>query len=79
MGNVPKRGSDADWEYTVDVQEGTEITYKYVKGNSWDQEGLADHTPYDKEDDDISYYGYGAEGTDLKVVVKNQRKQQNDG
>ena len=62
----------ADWEYTVDVQEGTEITYKYVKGNSWDQEGLADHTPYDKTDDDISYYGYGAQGTDLKVVVKNQ-------
>ncbi|WP_064093060.1 pullulanase X25 domain-containing protein [Rossellomorea aquimaris] len=62
----------ADWEYTTEVQEGTEITYKYVKSNSWDQEGLSDHTPYDKTDDDISLYGYGAPGTDLKVVVKNQ-------
>ncbi|WP_243385658.1 alpha-amylase family glycosyl hydrolase [Bacillus kexueae] len=61
-----------NWEYTVEVQEGTEITYKYVKGNSWDQEGLADHTPYDNNDDDISFYGYGAPGTDLKVVVKNE-------
>lgn len=61
-----------DWEYTVEVQEGTEITYKYVKGNSWDQEGLADHTPNNRTDDDISYYGYGAIGTDMKVVVQNQ-------
>nr|WP_233143926.1 alpha-amylase family glycosyl hydrolase [Lottiidibacillus patelloidae] len=62
----------ADWEYTVEVQEGTEITYKYVKGGSWDQEGLADHTRNDQTDDDVSYYGYGAIGTDLKVVVQNQ-------
>ena len=61
-----------DWEYTTEVQEGTEITYKYVKGGSWDQEGLADHTPYDSTDDDISYYGFGAPGTDLKVVVTNE-------
>ncbi|MCA1032042.1 amylopullulanase [Bacillus timonensis] len=62
----------ADWEYTVEVQEGTEITYKYVKGGSWDQEGLPDHTRNDRSDDDVSYYGYGAIGTDLKVVVQNQ-------
>ncbi len=61
-----------DWEYTVDMQVGEVLTYKYVKGNSWDQEGLADHTPYDSTDDDISYYGYGAPGTDMKVVVENQ-------
>ncbi|KAA0548562.1 amylopullulanase [Bacillus sp. BGMRC 2118] len=62
----------ADWEYTVDVQEGTEITYKYVKNGSWDQEGLADHTPNDRSDDDMSYYGYGAIGSDMKVIVENQ-------
>ncbi len=61
-----------DWEYKVEVQEGTEITYKYVKNGSWDQEGLADHTPTDRNDDDISYYGYGAIGTDMKIVVQNQ-------
>lgn len=61
-----------DWEYKVELQEGTELVYKYVKGGSWDQEGLADHTPYDKTDDDISNYGYGASGTDMKVVVQNQ-------
>ncbi len=61
-----------DWEYTVDMQVGEVLTYKYVKGNSWDQEGLADHTPDDPTDDDISYYGYGAPGTDLKVIVENQ-------
>jgi glycosidase len=62
----------ADWEFTTEVQAGTEITYKYVKNGDWDQEGLADHTPFDPTDDDISYYGYGAPGTDLKVVVENQ-------
>ncbi len=61
-----------DWEYTVDMQVGEVLTYKYVKGNSWDKEGLADHTPDDPTDDDISYYGYGAPGTDLKVIVENQ-------
>lgn len=61
-----------DWEHTVEMQVGEVLTYKYVKGNSWDQEGLADHTPYDPNDDDISYYGYGAPGTDMKVVVENQ-------
>ncbi|RBW68941.1 amylopullulanase [Bacillus taeanensis] len=61
-----------DWEITKELQEGTVITYKYVKGESWDQEGLADHTRNDKSDDDMSFYGYGAEGTDLQVVVENQ-------
>jgi hypothetical protein len=61
-----------DWEYTVTVQDGTAITYKYVKGESWDREGLTDHTPGDSTDDDISYYGYGAIGTDLSIVVQNQ-------
>ncbi|MCD7036679.1 amylopullulanase [Metabacillus sp. GX 13764] len=61
-----------DWEYTIDAQEGTELTYKYVKGNSWDQEGLPDHTPGDKTDDDVSLYGFGATGTDMKVIVQNQ-------
>lgn len=61
-----------DWEYTAYIQDGTPITYKYVKGNSWDQEGLADHTPSNLSDDDISLYGYGAPGTDLSVVVTNQ-------
>ncbi|MFZ3589018.1 hypothetical protein ACOI1C_06970 [Bacillus sp. DJP31] len=61
-----------DWEYKVEVQEGTEITYKYVKNGSWDQEGLTDHTPNDRNDDDISYYGFGAFGTDMKIVVQNQ-------
>ncbi|WP_349408450.1 alpha-amylase family glycosyl hydrolase [Pseudalkalibacillus sp. SCS-8] len=61
-----------DWEYTVEMQVGEVLTYKYVKGNSWDQEGLADHTPDDPTDDDVSYYGYGAIGTDLKVVVENE-------
>jgi glycosidase len=61
-----------DWEYTTELEEGTEITYKYVKGGSWDQEGLADHTPNNPNDDDVSFYGYGAIGTDLKVVVQNE-------
>ncbi|MCP8969339.1 pullulanase X25 domain-containing protein [Ectobacillus ponti] len=61
-----------DWEYTVELQEGTEVTYKYVKGSSWDQEGLPDHTPGNAGDDDVSLYGYGAIGTDMKVIVQNQ-------
>ena len=63
-----------DWQYTVEVQEGTEITYKYVKAGSWDQEGLAHHRPYKIHEDkeDISYYGVGKIGTDLKVVIQNQ-------
>ncbi|KAF6509688.1 Maltodextrin glucosidase [Geobacillus stearothermophilus] len=61
-----------DWQFTVEVQEGETITYKYVKGGSWDQEGLADHTREDDNDDDVSYYGYGAIGTDLKVTVHNE-------
>ncbi|WP_273831820.1 alpha amylase N-terminal ig-like domain-containing protein [Guptibacillus sedimenti] len=61
-----------DWEIQKSFPEGTILTYKYVKGESWDQEGLADHTRNDKSDDDVSYYGYGAEGTDLKVTVTNQ-------
>ncbi|MFF2877670.1 alpha-amylase family glycosyl hydrolase [Gottfriedia sp. NPDC057991] len=61
-----------DWEYTVELEEGTEITYKYTRDNTWDHEGLADHTPTDSSDDDISYYGYGATGTDMKIVVSNQ-------
>lgn len=61
-----------DWEYTTELEEGTEITYKYARDNSWDHEGLADHTPQDSSDDDISYYGYGAPGTDMKIVVTNQ-------
>ncbi|MGG1676129.1 alpha-amylase family glycosyl hydrolase [Neobacillus sp. NRS-1170] len=61
-----------DWEYTVELEEGTELIYKYTRDNSWDQEGLADHTPSDSSDDDISYYGYGAPGTDMKVIVTNQ-------
>ncbi|WP_142288222.1 alpha-amylase family glycosyl hydrolase [Bacillus sp. EAC] len=61
----------ADWEYTVEVQEGTDITYKYVRGGTWDQEGLPDHTPNITTDDDISLYGYGAIGTDMKITVHN--------
>ncbi|WP_054752853.1 alpha-amylase family glycosyl hydrolase [Piscibacillus salipiscarius] len=61
-----------DWQYTVEAQVGEVITYKYVRDGSWDREGLADHTPEDPNDDDISYYGYGAEGTDLQIVVENQ-------
>ncbi|WLD92769.1 alpha-amylase family glycosyl hydrolase [Alkalihalobacillus sp. AL-G] len=61
-----------DWEYTVEMQVGEVLTYKYARDGSWDKEGLADHTPYDATDDDISYYGYGAPGTDLKVIVENQ-------
>jgi len=61
-----------DWQFTTEVQEGETITYKYVKGGSWDQEGLADHTREDNGDDDVSYYGYGAIGTDLKVTVHNE-------
>ncbi|MCA0987105.1 alpha amylase N-terminal ig-like domain-containing protein [Guptibacillus algicola] len=61
-----------DWELTKTFPEGTVLTYKYAKGESWDQEGLADHTRSDKTDDDVSYYGYGAIGTDLSVTVTNQ-------
>lgn len=61
----------ADWEYTVELQEGTEITYKYVRGGTWDQEGLPDHTPNITTDDDISLYGYGAIGSDMKITVRN--------
>jgi hypothetical protein len=61
-----------DWEYTAELEEGTELTYKYTRDNTWDHEGLADHTPANHTDDDISYYGYGAEGTDMKIVVTNQ-------
>jgi len=61
-----------DWEYTIELQDGEEFTYKYVKNESWDQEGLADHTPGNPTDDDVSYYGYGAVGTDLKIIVQNQ-------
>ncbi|WP_270180343.1 alpha amylase N-terminal ig-like domain-containing protein [Alkalihalobacillus sp. CinArs1] len=62
----------ADWELTKTFPEGTILTYKYAKGESWDQEGLADHTRSDKTDDDVSYYGYGAIGTDLSITVTNQ-------
>ncbi|MGP4073717.1 alpha-amylase family glycosyl hydrolase [Piscibacillus sp. B03] len=61
-----------DWQYTVQAQVGEVITYKYVRDGSWDREGLADHTRENPTDDDISYYGYGAEGTDLQLVVENQ-------
>ncbi|WP_244527511.1 alpha amylase N-terminal ig-like domain-containing protein [Lihuaxuella thermophila] len=61
-----------DYEYTIEALEGEVITYKYVKNASWDQEGLADHTPNNPSDDDVSYYGYGAPGTDLQIVVNNQ-------
>nr|WP_275580276.1 alpha-amylase family glycosyl hydrolase [Bacillus mesophilus] len=61
-----------DYEYTVEAEEGEVLTYKYVKNGTWDQEGLADHTPLNPNDDDISYYGYGAQGTDLSVVVTNE-------
>jgi glycosidase len=61
-----------DYEYTVEMPEGESITYKYVKNGTWDQEGLADHTPANPNDDDVSLYGYGAIGTDLNIVVTNQ-------
>ncbi|MFC7440442.1 alpha-amylase family glycosyl hydrolase [Laceyella putida] len=61
-----------DFEYTTELPEGEQITYKYVKGGSWEQEGLADHTPNQPDDDDVSYYGYGATGTDLHLTVTNQ-------
>ncbi|RFU66511.1 alpha-amylase family glycosyl hydrolase [Bacillus sp. V59.32b] len=61
-----------DYEYTIEAQEGEVLTYKYVKDGSWDKEGLADHTPSNPIDDDISYYGYGAQGTDMSIVVSNQ-------
>jgi hypothetical protein len=61
-----------DWEYTEELEEGTELTYKYTRDSTGDHEGLADHTPANHTDDDISYYGYGAEGTDMKIVVTNQ-------
>lgn len=61
-----------NWQFTTEVQAGTQITYKYVKNNTWDQEGLADHTRYDQTDDDISFYGFGTTGTDLTVTVENQ-------
>ncbi|WNB92369.1 alpha-amylase family glycosyl hydrolase [Bacillus sp. NEB1478] len=61
-----------DYEYTFEAQEGEVITYKYAKNSSWDQEGLADHTPGNSNDDDISLYGYGAPGTDMNFVVTNQ-------
>lgn len=61
-----------DYEYTVEAQEGEVLTYKYVKNGTWDQEGLPDHTAANPNDDDVSYYGYGAQGTDLSIVVSNQ-------
>lgn len=61
-----------DYEYTIEAQEGEVLTYKYVKNSTWDQEGLADHTPANPNDDDVSYYGYGAPGTDLSIIVTNQ-------
>ncbi|WP_059350064.1 alpha amylase N-terminal ig-like domain-containing protein [Bacillus coahuilensis] len=61
-----------DWEITKTIPEGTVVSYKFTKGESWDQEGLADHTRNDKTDDDVSYYGYGAIGTEMKVTVENQ-------
>ncbi|MBS4196254.1 alpha-amylase family glycosyl hydrolase [Lederbergia citri] len=62
----------SDYEYTIEALEGEELTYKYVKNGTWDQEGLADHTPANPNDDDVSYYGYGAPGTDLSITVTNQ-------
>lgn len=61
-----------DFEFTTEAQEGETLTYKYVKGGSWDQEALPDHTPDNPNDDDVSYYGYGAMGTDMQIVVTNQ-------
>lgn len=61
-----------DFEFTTEAQEGETLTYKYVKGGSWDQEALPDHSPSDPNDDDVSYYGYGAMGTDMQIVVTNQ-------
>lgn len=65
--------TSTDWEYTTFIQDGTSITYKYAKNKTWNEEGLADHTPNDSTlDNDVSYYGYGAEGTDLNVLITNQ-------
>ncbi|WP_245920677.1 alpha amylase N-terminal ig-like domain-containing protein [Melghirimyces profundicolus] len=61
-----------DYEYTIEAREGEVLSYKYVKNNSWDQEGLADHTPNNPNDDDVSYYGYGSTETNLEAVVTNQ-------
>ncbi|MDC3418478.1 alpha amylase N-terminal ig-like domain-containing protein [Aquibacillus salsiterrae] len=65
-----------DWQFTKEFQEGTQLTYKYVKNGSWDEEGLADHTPNDKSDDDVSFYGYGAIGTEMQVTVTNEGNNQ---
>ncbi|WP_124727262.1 alpha amylase N-terminal ig-like domain-containing protein [Staphylospora marina] len=61
-----------DYTFTTEIPEGETITYKYVKNGTWDQEGLADHTPHIPDDDDVSLYGYGAIGTDLNITVTNQ-------
>ncbi|WP_417624757.1 alpha-amylase family glycosyl hydrolase [Paenactinomyces guangxiensis] len=61
-----------DYEYTIEAQEGEVLSYKYVKGGTWEQEGLADHTPNNPNDDDVSYYGYGATDTNLQIIVTNQ-------
>ncbi|HET7580327.1 MAG TPA: alpha-amylase family glycosyl hydrolase [Bacillales bacterium] len=61
-----------DWSYSVKLPVGTKISYKYARGNSWDHEGLADHTPNDPNDDDVSYYGYGSTNTNLAVTVRNE-------
>ena len=59
-----------DYTFTTKLQAGTEILYKYVRGHTWDKEGLAVHKG--QGTDDVSYYGYGATGTDLHVIIENQ-------
>lgn len=59
-----------DYTYTMEIEPGREIYYKYVRNNTWDNEGLAVHGGQGLED--ISYYGYGAAGTDLHIIVENQ-------
>jgi glycosidase len=61
-----------DWQYTVQIQDGEEISYKYVKESSWDQEALTIHNIINPDPEDISYYGVGNEGTNMRVVVENQ-------
>ncbi|WP_094551789.1 alpha-amylase family glycosyl hydrolase [Petroclostridium xylanilyticum] len=58
-----------DYTFTIKLKAGTEVYYKYVRNNSWDREGLALHRG---ETEDVSYYGYGAPGTDLHIIVQNQ-------
>ena len=61
----------SDWTYTISVLEGETIEYKYVKGESWDQEALMKYSN-PKAANQSKYGCTTGEGGNEKIIVVNQ-------